>query len=93
VSGWIAGGVENAELLIAQQPGPDQESQPFRCFEGEAAASAHDDVDSEVRVAPVRELGLRHVERHWFDPHTLDDIAQGFADMHAGRNLRGVVIF
>ena len=25
--------------------------------------------------------------------YPLDDIAQGFADMHAGRNLRGVVVF
>ena len=25
--------------------------------------------------------------------YALDNIAQGFADMHAGRNLRGVVIF
>jgi S-(hydroxymethyl)glutathione dehydrogenase/alcohol dehydrogenase len=25
--------------------------------------------------------------------YTLDDIAQGFEDMHAGRNLRGVVVF
>jgi Zn-dependent alcohol dehydrogenase len=25
--------------------------------------------------------------------YPLDDIAQGFEDMHAGRNLRGVVTF
>jgi len=25
--------------------------------------------------------------------YPLDDVAQGFADMHAGRNLRGVVVF
>ncbi|MEO9223238.1 MAG: alcohol dehydrogenase, partial [Mycobacteriaceae bacterium] len=25
--------------------------------------------------------------------YRLDDIAQGFVDMHAGKNLRGVVLF
>ena len=25
--------------------------------------------------------------------YRIDDIAQGFADMHAGKNLRGVVAF
>jgi S-(hydroxymethyl)glutathione dehydrogenase/alcohol dehydrogenase len=37
--------------------------------------------------------GVLRLEELITTRYRLDDIAQGFADMHAGRNLRGVVVF
>jgi hypothetical protein len=44
---------EVVQFRLGEQPGPDQEPDAVRGFDGEAAAAAGHDVDGQVGVLPV----------------------------------------
>src|SRR6478735_10410504 len=50
---------ERLELGLGEHPGPDDEAVPGRALDAETRPSARHDIDREVGVLPVLELGLR----------------------------------